>query len=76
MSTAAQRTAVLQRSMELAEALEQYRREGDAWYFPSKTDKREAEHRVDIHCTCAGFSRWRYCQHIVRAIELAKAARG
>ena len=88
MSTAAQRLAFKERTRELVDLLlaerkeceaaeeAEYRREGDTWYFPSKTDKHEAEHRVDIHCTCAGFTRWRYCQHIVRAIELAKAARG
>ena len=61
---------------EIRQAAGEVRHEGDTWFFPSKTDKHEVEHQVDIHCSCAGFSRWRYCQHIVRAIELAKAARG
>ena len=85
MSTAAQRAAFKERTKDLVDLLlaerkehetAEYRREGEAWFFESKTDKHEAEHRVDIHCTCAGFSRWRYCQHVTRAIELAKAARG
>ena len=78
MSTQAQRAAFQEQSQELADILlaaTEYRREGNTWYFTSKTDKHEAEHRVDIHCSCVGFAGGGYCGHITKAIELAKAAR-
>ena len=78
MSSAAQRLAFKELSQELADILlaaTEYRREGNTWYFPSRTDKHETEHRVDIHCSCVGFAGGGYCGHITKAIELAKAAR-
>lgn len=78
MSTAEQRAAFKALSQELADLLltaTEYRREGNTWYFPSRTDKHEAEHRVDIHCSCVGFAGGGYCSHVTLAIELAKALR-
>lgn len=77
-TTEAQREAARRASVPLAEALGQtptlrpggsVRIEGASWYFPTLTDRGEAEHRVDriagtYFCTCRGFIAHKHCKHV------------
>lgn len=57
---------------------ESIRIEGDSWYFKSRTDIEEPEHRCDriagqLFCTCRGFIAHKHCKHSDRRRTLEQS---